>query len=127
MKISDILNEDVTQSQLDSLERVVDKAFAKLGIDVEFTRHFLDRVNDERNIKPITIQELAQLFAKEYRKWGKPIAQLGPNSEAVMKDLASDINIPFVLKWNGNELEMIAKTVMRKKNFRTPNQEFPVQ
>lgn len=120
-------NEDVTPAELNTLERVVDNAFGKLGIDVEFTRHFLDRANDSRNGEPITVQELAQLFAKEYKRWGKPIAQLGPDAEAVMKDLESDINIPFVLRWNGKELEMIAKTVMRKKNFRTSNKEFPVE
>jgi len=71
--------EDVTQSQLDQLENVLDRVFGQLGIDVEFTRHFLDRVNDARNRKPITIQELAMLFKKEFQRWGKPIAQLGPD------------------------------------------------
>jgi hypothetical protein len=46
-----------------------------------------------------------------------------------MKDLATDINVPFALNWNKatGMLELVAKTVMRKKNFRTPNQEFPVE
>ena len=122
-------NEDVTQSQLDGLETQIDKVFGQLGIDVEFTRHFLDRVNDTRNKKPISVQELARLFAKEYKRWGKPIAQMGPDKEAVLKDLESDINIPFVMKWdrNNNELDMIAKTVMRKKDFYTRDKEFPVE
>jgi RNA polymerase sigma factor (sigma-70 family) len=121
--------EGVTIAQLNALEKVLDQVFAKLGIDVEFTRHFLDRVNDERNIKQITIKELGNLFAKEFRKWGKPIAQMGPDAEAVMKDLSSDINLPFALNWNKQSgmLELVAKTVMRKKNFRTPNKEFPVE
>lgn len=117
----------VTQQQIDALERVLDKVFAQVGIDVEFTRHFLDRVNDERNRKQITVKELAMLFKKEFQRWGKDIAKLGPDQEAVMKDLDSDINIPFALKWNGSELELIAKTVMRKPNFRTTNKEFPVE
>ena len=119
--------EDVTQAQLNALEAIIDKVFRRVGIDVEFTRHFIDRANDDRNGEPITIQELGRLFAKEYKRWGKPIAQMGPDSEAVMKDLESDINIPFALKWNGNELELIAKTVMRKKNFRTSNKQFTVE
>ena len=41
------------------------------GIDVEFTR-LSDRVNDERNVKPITVSELVRLFKQEYRRWGKP-------------------------------------------------------
>jgi GNAT superfamily N-acetyltransferase len=121
------VSEDVTQPQLNALEKAVDNVFGRIGIDVEFTRHFLDRANDERNGEPITIQELGKLFAKEYKRWGKPIAQMGPDTEAVMKDLESDINIPFALRWNGTELELIAKTVMRKKNFSTSNKQFPVE
>lgn len=128
MKINELdKNAGVTQSQLDALENVLDRVFGNVGIDVEFTRHFLDRVNDARNVKPISIKELAMLFKKEFVKYGKPIAQLGPDAEAVMKDLSSDINIPFALNWNGEELELIAKTVMRKKNFSTPNKEFSVE
>jgi hypothetical protein len=129
MKITEFEKGGVTQQQLDALESVLDKVFAKLGIDVEFTRHFLDRVNDERNVHPISIKELGMLFKKEFIKWGKPIAQMGPDAQAVMKDLETDINIPFVLQWNDRkgELELIAKTVMRKKNFKTSNKEFPVE
>jgi len=117
----------VTQAQLDALEKVLDQVFSKVGIDIEFTRHFIDRVNDERNVKPISIKELAMLFKKEFIKYGKPIAQLGPDAQAVMKDLESDINIPFALNWNGEELELVAKTVMRKKDFKSSNKEFTVE
>lgn len=128
MRITEVDN-PVSQVQLAALERALDKVFAQIGIDVEFTRHFLDRVNDERNIRQITLSELGQLFKKEFIKWGKPIARLGPDAQAVMKDLASDINIPFALNWNSGSgmLELVAKTVMRKKNFSTPNKEFPVE
>ena len=99
MKINEFEKGGVTQQQLDALEKVLDQVFSKVGIDIEFTRHFIDRVNDERNIKPISIKELAMLFKKEFIKYGKPIAQLGPDAQAVMKDLETDINIPFVLNW----------------------------
>ena len=46
---------EVRKSDLDQLERYADRLFASLGIDVEFTKHFLDRVNDERNVKQITV------------------------------------------------------------------------
>lgn len=119
---------ELTKADLNILEKHIDAAFARVGIDVEFTHHFLDRVNDERNGKQITLKELAFLFKKELIKWGKPIAQLGPDSEAVMKDLESDINIPFALNLDRDgDLELVAKTVMRKKNFRTPDKEFPVE
>mgnify|MGYP006077686759 FL=1 len=124
------LNEDkVTKLQLNALEKVLDKVFARIGMDVEFTKHFLDRVNDIRNKQQITVKELAVLFKKEYIKWGKPIAKMGDDAEGVMSDLASDVNIPFVLNWNPKkkELEMYAKTIMRKKNFSTPDKKFKVE
>ena len=119
----------ITQQDLNGLEAYADRLFAKVGIDVEFTRHFLDRVNDERNLKQIKMAELTRLFKQEFKKWGKKIAQLGPDAEAVMKDMRTDINLPFVLVWDANnqELDLIAKTVMRKDNFRTSNPEFAVE
>jgi hypothetical protein len=128
MRINEVDN-PVTQADIDQLEVFADRLFAKVGIDVEFTRHFLNRVNDERNVKQITMSELTRLFKQEYKRWGKPIAQLGPDAEAVMRDMATDINLPFALRWDhkNNELDLIAKTVMRKANFTTSNQEFAVE
>ena len=47
----------ITKTDLDQIEKYADKLFAKVGIDVEFTRHFLDRVNDERNRKQTLMLE----------------------------------------------------------------------
>jgi len=123
------LDKKITQSDIDALETFADRIFGKVGIDVEFTRHFLDRVNDDRNGEQITGSELTRLFKQEYKRWGKPIAQMGPDAEAVMKDLQTDINMPFALRWDrdNNELDLIVKTVMRKKDFKTSNKEFPVE
>ena len=118
----------VTQSDLRQVEKYADRLFAKVGIDVEFTRHFVDRVNDERNKKQISPAELVRIFNKTYQKFGKAIARLGPDAEAVMKDMKTDINMPFVLNLTkGGMLELIAKTVMRKKNFKTSNKTFSVE
>jgi len=117
----------ITRSDLAQIEKYADKLFAKVGIDVEFTKHFLDRVNDERNKKQITPAELTRIFKQIYSKHGKPIARLGPDAEAVMKDMRTDINMPFVLKLAGNELELVAKTIMRKKDFKTSNKTFAVE
>ena len=121
LKGSTRIKEDVSKSDLDQVEKYADKLFAAVGIDVEFTRHFLDRVNDIRNKTQITVAELIRMFRQSYKKHGKKIAQLGPDAEAVLNDMQTDINVPFVLKWDGKELDLVAKTVMRKKNFGTPN------
>ena len=117
----------ITPQVLNQIEAYADRLFAKLGIDVEFTRHFHDRLNDERNRKPITSAELIRLFREVYHKHGKRIAELPDEAEAVMKDMQTDINMPFVIDVNNKgELELIGKTIMRKSNFRTSNQEFAV-
>jgi len=117
----------ITKQQLDALERAADKVFGNLGIDIEFTRHFIDRANDERNREQITIRELGELFVKEYKRWGRKIASMPIDSQAVMKDLSSELNIPFILDKDGDEKDLVAKTVMRKKNFHTTNPELPVE
>ena len=117
----------ITKSDLDAIEKYADKIFAKVGIYIEFTRHLLDRVNDERNQRQITTAELTRLFKQTYAKHGKKISQLGPDAEAVIKDMRTDINMPFVLNLKGDELELVAKTIMRKKNFKTPNPELAVE
>jgi hypothetical protein len=119
----------ITTAMLNKLEEYLDQLFSKLGMDVQFTTHFLDRANDARNKTQITLKELAILFKDAYIKYGKRIAQMGPDAEAVIKDMRSDINVPFVLNWDSRnkELDLVAKTVMRKKNFSTPDQELPLQ
>ena len=117
----------ITKSDLDAIEKYADKIFAKVGIDIEFTRHFLDRVNDERNQRQITTAELTRLFKQTYAKHGKKIPQMGPDAEAVIKDMKTDINMPFVLNYRNGEFELVAKTIMRKKNFKTPNPELAVE
>jgi hypothetical protein len=122
------LKEELTQTDLNQVERMADKLFAKVGIDVEFTRHFLDRVNDLRNKKPISAAELVRIFKLTYKKYGKKIPKLGANAEAVLHDINSHINIPFVLKWDkkNQEFDMITKTVMRKVNYKTSNPKMDV-
>ena len=121
------IREDVTKGELDQIEKYADKLFAAVGIDVEFTRHFLDRVNDERNKKPINTAELIRLFRLTYKKYGKKIPKMGPDAQAVIHDMETDINMPFVLNIDrSGMLDLVAKTVMRKKDFKTRNQKLRV-
>jgi len=124
------VSEDLSQADVDAIERFADKLYKKLGIDITFTKHFLDQVNHERNGKPISGAELVRLFKKEYERWGKDVAQMGPDMEGTFKDLTTNINLPFVLRWDRDEeeLDLVTKTVMRKKNFKSygNDREFPV-
>ena len=126
IKLKNLLLEDVSQSQLNQVEKYLDKLWAKVGIDVEFTRHFMDRVNDARNGKPISPAELIKIYREIYKKYGKPISQLKSGVEILLKDMETDIKVPVVLRWDGKEFDMIAKTVMRKKNFKSSTKKYSV-
>ena len=128
MRSGMLCESEVTQADLKQLESYLDQLYGQIDIDINFTRHFLDRVNDARNPTPITIEELTKIFKDEFRVYGRKIGQLGPDAEAVMKDMETNVNIPFVLNWDrrNEELDLIAKTAMKKKNFKTSNPEFPV-
>lgn len=115
------LTEQISRSQLKAIERGLDKLFSKVDVDVEFTKHFLDRLNDKRNGKDITDTELRDMYQAVYKLHGPKFKNLGDGFEAMLKDFNSNINIPFVLKFDkkNNEVDLIAKTVMRKKDFKT--------
>ena len=123
-----IIDEDVTQSQLNDIEKYADRLFKSVNIDVNFTRHFVDRVNDRRNEKPISTSELTRLFKQTYKKHGKKIPKMGDDAQAVIQDMQTDINMPFFLAYDdrNKELDLVAKTIMRKKNFKTPNQKLEI-
>ena len=125
IKLANLITE-VNQSQLNQVEKYLDKLWGKVDIDVEFTRHFMDRVNDARNNKPINTAELIKIYREVYKKYGKQISQLSRGTEIVLRDMDTDINVPVVLQWDGKELDMVAKTVMRKKNFMTRTRKYSV-
>ncbi len=126
IKLKDLIKEDISMSQLNQVEKHLDKIWAKVGIDVAFTRHFHDRVNDARNGKPINTAELIRIYREIYKKYGKQISQLSNGVELLLKDMSTDINVPVVLKWDGKEFDMIAKTVMRKKNFKSRTKKYSI-
>lgn len=110
--------EEVSQRQLNDLEKFADRLLAKFDIDVEFTRHFADRMNDARNKPAISIPELQRLFKKIAKEKGANIKK-HKNGEAVLKDIQSDLNLPIVVNFKNDEFEVVNKTIMRKKDFKT--------
>lgn len=115
----------VTAAFLKKFEVFINRMFDKFGIDFEFTKHFRDRMSDERNDPCIDMQELANLIKKLYaeKAKGKNIFKTHKNAEAVVKDLQTDLNMPIAVEYDSkkDEMNVVAKTIMRKKNFRTPN------
>ncbi len=85
-------------------------------------------MNDPRDVPQISASELIRLFIEEYTQNGHEIADLS-NTEAVMTDLLTKVNMPFRMidhkRDDGKTL--MAKTVMRKSNFVTPDRKYFVR
>lgn len=86
-------------------------------VDVEFGKHFFDRLVDPRNEKEITTSELLDFFARLSNKKEQFINFVKKYHEFVVKDRRTNINIPFLSAVN----QAIAKTIMRKPGFMTSN------
>ena len=115
-------NEEVSQKQIDDLEKFADRMLAKYDIDVTFTRHFVDRMNDTRNDPEIKVAELQKFFKKIQKKKGSQI-KANPDIEAVLKDMSTNLNLPVVINYKNGDFEVVHKTIMRKKNFSTSSKE----
>ena len=106
---------EMAKSDLDGVEKYADKKLNPL--DIEFSKHFFDRVNDPRNDKEISTAELIGFFKRLSRNKNKFVEFLKKYQELVVKDSNTNINIPFV-----NQVDqVIAKTIMRKQDFSTSN------
>jgi nicotinic acid mononucleotide adenylyltransferase len=129
LNIDSSINELVTQSEIDDVERIADEWFEEYGIDIKFTRHFIERVNDVRNGKPISVEELEDIFTKTAEKYGEKLANLPDDFQAVLHSLRTDINLPFVINYDekNDEVDLVAKTIMRKRNFQTSNPKLTLQ
>lgn len=107
-------------SDISDLEKFADGLLNKFGLDIEFTKHFKDRMEDERNNPCISLDELRGLFIKISQDAGKKIKKAKKENEAVLLDMQSKLNLPFVIDIDSaGKLELTMKTIMRKKNFMT--------
>jgi len=122
------LNEELDAQDFRDLERFADDHFNEIGLDVVFTSHFKDRVNDARNGAQVSYDELETLLLKAFDKAGHKLAKLPDESEAVLKQLATWLNVPIkvVADPDGSEKDLVFKTIMRKRRFETPNPEIQI-
>jgi hypothetical protein len=117
----EFLSEDITKTQMADIEKFADKLFAAVDVDVDLTsKHFLARINDTRNGETISSAEIIGIFKKLFKKHGKKIGKMKPGLQGVIQDFNNNDNIPFMMKWDkkNDELDMIAKTFMKKKGFK---------
>jgi uncharacterized FlaG/YvyC family protein len=115
-------DDEISKSELNVIEKQLDKLFSDLGIDIEFSRHFLVRLNDPRNKKQITANELVQIYQDVKSKFGTKLSKSSGEIEKLIKSASTDINIPVAIKYDRKtkEVDITAITIMRKKGFKSP-------
>lgn len=119
--------EELDHDELQSLEDYADYLFSKLGVNIVFTKHFKQRINDARNLQPISYDEISDFFLKAYHEAGQEIAELPDETAAVLKDLVTRINVPFKIEEEpSGETDVVLMSVMRKKNYLSPDPEIVI-
>lgn len=112
---------EIPMSDLKKIDRFAD--FKLSPVDMVLTdKHFFDRLNDPRNEKEISNAELIGFIKRLSKKKSEFIEFLNKYNSLVATDDRTNINIPFMKKAN----KAIAKTVMRKRGFKTPDKRLDI-
>ena len=122
-EITTWVNEVVPEPEIDKIANYADDVLNPIDIDIP--GHFIDQVNNKRHDPGIKTDELYDFFAKLSDEKDE-LAKLLDKGEVVTTDLDTDINIPFVKDIKQSQLRdkvvAVAKTIMRKRDFATPNE-----
>lgn len=118
--VEELINEnklnEIPKDKLKQVDKFADKQLNPVDIDLT-GKHFFDRLKDPRNKKTITQAELIGFFKRLKKNKNEFINFLKKYNQLVVTDKRTNINIPFMKKAN----KAIAKTIMRKNNFKTSN------
>jgi hypothetical protein len=115
---------EMSTTEVSSVERDIASKWKQRGVKFDFSRHFMDRVNDKRNNPPISQDELHTFFLRVFEKLGKKIGNIrmrpGEDMEGVFSIRSMALHVPFVIRYEkdqGNGLILLAQTILRKKKF----------
>lgn len=118
MNFIEFLIELQSPNEVRMLDQELDKLFKNLGLNVRFSKHFIDRLLGRE--KKVTGEEVYQTFAKLKEKYGSKLrdAKKTGDYKAVLKDFSNSLNIVFSID-NPEQLDAI--TIMQKdpSQFRT--------
>ena len=117
--LEESLINEIPYSDLKKIDNYADSQFNPIDIVIT-DRHFFDRLQDPRNQKEISSAELIGFFKRLAKKKKQFIEFLQKYNQIVATDNRTKINIPFMQLAN----KAIAKTVMRKDNFKSSNPSF---
>ena len=129
---------EMSAKDLNHAENEIDTIFRVAGADIEFTRHFMNRVldhgeegryeyddNQYARETDVTPEELVKIFKTFWKEKGRVMAlqlKKDPKSfEFVLKDIATAVNIPIAVSVVGNQrvVRLDCQTLIRNPNWRS--------
>ena len=101
-----------------SLEKTLDDMFEDLGIDINFTTHFKERVIE----RGLTEDDIVELMEKIYNIYGDEVADLGKNENRVFSHLKRLVDIAAINKGYGDDYlkDLVLKTAYKRNSLREP-------
>ncbi|MDB4276952.1 hypothetical protein N9864_00355 [bacterium] len=101
-----------------SLEKTLDDMFEDLGIDINFTTHFKERVIE----RGLTEDDIVELMEKIYNIYGDEVADLDRNENRVFSHLKRLVDIAAINKGYGDDYlkDLVLKTAYKRKSLREP-------
>jgi len=101
-----------------SLEKVLDNMFDDLDIDINFTKHFKERVLE----RGLTEEDIIELMSKIHDKYGDEVADLERDENRVFSNLRKLVDIAAVAGSYGDDYlkDLILKTAYKRKSSSEP-------
>lgn len=113
----------ITQQEMSALEATINGRLAVHKTAFVMSMHFaMERVNDARNVPPITIQELESIFDRLINQHLTALVALNDGETFTIRCASSHINMPCSVRKDASAKTTITQkniviTVMRKQNF----------
>ena len=108
------LYELTSTAEVNELERQLDKLMSTLGLDVEFTRHFIERILGRE--RGVSVEDIVRSFSQLKSKYKSRLlrAKKQPDYSAVLRDFDQDLNIVFGIKPVKDGHELVNITIKQK-------------
>lgn len=108
------LFELASPAEVQQLEAELDHLMASVGLDVTFSRHFIERLLGRE--RSVSVAEVVDAFRKLKAKYKQRLlrAKKAGDYEAILKDFDNDLNIVFGIEQKGRMPELVNITIKRK-------------
>jgi hypothetical protein len=122
MRLLEFLTEESNRELAQHYTNVLNTRYVPYDLPIRITTHFVDRINDTRNLESITMGEVADFFSKLLLKRRKFLKQLPEGTSVHVVDLDTDITVPMA-KINN---VIVIKTIMRGEMRRGSQQRIAI-